>query len=192
MVRTRIRNGSSHSGMSHISPRKRPSESPRAYAARLDLMHVQDCLWARMRPSEIARKLGKDPGWVSRAIQKLESERETAFRSPAEEELIQHNLGQLDSILAKAFALAHGETDPKTQLTALKTAADVLRQKTEYEMSIGSVQKGARSEIPEEDSGVITRRMLDEELPEHSMMLILERYMKKKKKREMEAEARQN
>jgi len=145
-----------------------------------------------MRPSEIARKLGKDPGWVSRAIQKLESERETAFRSPAEEELIQHNLGQLDSILAKAFALAHGETDPKTQLTALKTAADVLRQKTEYEMSIGSVQKGARSEIPEEDSGVITRRMLDEELPEHSMMLILERYMKKKKKREMEAEARQN
>ena len=57
-----------------------------------------------MKPSEIARHLGKDKAWVSRTIQRLENERGTVYRSPKAEELIEENMGQLDSLLARAFA----------------------------------------------------------------------------------------
>ena len=78
--------------------------SPREYQARIDRLKVQDCLWARMKPSEIARSLGKDKAWVSRTIQRLEKERETVYRSPKAETLIEENIEQLDSLLARAFA----------------------------------------------------------------------------------------
>ena len=70
--------------------------SPREYAARLDLLRVQDCLWARMKPTAIARKLGKDKAWVSRAIARIREEQATAFQSPTERELTKEHLAQLD------------------------------------------------------------------------------------------------
>lgn len=167
--------------------------SPREYQARLDLLRVQDCVWARMKPAEIARKLGKDKAWVSRAIQKLETERASAYRSAEERDLIGENLRQLDSLLAKALAAAHGGKDAKTQLAALRTAADVLRQKADYEMAVGLVQ-GHRERGSGGTGGFVERERtaravefyecVQEELPQSAVAAILQRLSHTKLKRQ--------
>ena len=131
-------------GMAHVSPQKRPALSPREYQARLDRLRVQDCLWARMGVTQIARHLGKDKAWVSRTIQRLQNEQATAYRTPREAELIGEHMGQLDSLLADTMAAVRRGEKGKTQLAAIRTAADLLRQKGEYQMSVGFVQNRER------------------------------------------------
>ena len=155
--------------------------SPREYQARLDLLRVQDCLWARMKPAEIARKLGKDKAWVSRAIQRLETERATEYRSPREAELIGDNVRQLESLLSSALAVAQREKDAKTHLAAIRTAADLLRQKADYEISVGFVQKhDARENAESRNASVELLHYVKEELPEDAVMKILEIRLRKR------------
>lgn len=175
-------------GMSRVTPRQRPSMSPREYQARLDLLHVQDCLWARMKPAEISRKLGKDKAWVSRAIQRLETERQTEYRSPREADLIGDNLRQLESLLSGALAVAQREKDAKTHLAALRTAADLLRQKSEYQITIGYVcQRDAREDAEKQRKQRELNEYVQEHLPEEAVMKILEIRMASKKRKAEEA-----
>lgn len=180
-ARSRPNTGTPPVGFGHISPRQRPSMSPREYQARLDLLHVQDCIWARMKPAEIARKLGKDKAWVSRAIQRLETERATEYRSPRESELIGDNVRQLESLLSSALAVAQREKEAKTQLSAIRTAADLLRQKADYEISVGFVQKhDARENAESRKASVELLHYVKEELPEDAVMKILEIRLRKR------------
>ena len=99
--RQRTRTGQLAVKDSLIPPRqKRPSISPRKYAAKIDLLRVQDCLAARMKPCEIARHLGKDKAWVSRAIRKLLSEKETAYFTNAERAALEENNRDFDRLIA--------------------------------------------------------------------------------------------
>lgn len=181
-ARHRSRTGNPPVGMAHVSPRQRPSTLPREYAARLDRLRVQDCIWARMKPAEIARQLGKDKAWVTRTIQGLETEGETAYRSPKEMELVGGNLAQLDSLLASALSIGHRQKDAKTRIAAIRVAADLLRQKSEYEIAVGFVHK--REARADGDGQGMTVKMIHEEIPESAVMAILERRAVKMKKRE--------
>lgn len=146
--------------------------SPREYAARLDLLRVQDCLWARMKPTAIARKLGKDKAWVSRAIARIRDEQATGFQSPTERELTTEHLAQLDSLIAKAIAETEGTG--KARLAALRVAMEALRQKSDYQLAIGLVQR--REPKPKEGGGLgMSLESLREELPESAVRAILER-----------------
>ncbi len=163
-------------GAVYARPAKRPSMSPREYQAWLDRLKVQDCLWARMKPSEIARSLGKDKAWVSRTIQRLEKERQTVYRSPKAEALIDENMAQLDSLLARAFAAVRSESKSKGQLAALRTAADIVRQKAEYEMAVGRVERGVRSaQLEAETRDAELAEYAQENLPLSAVTAILER-----------------
>lgn len=160
--------------------------SPREYQARIDLLRVQDYLWARMKPADIARKLGKDKAWVTRAIQKLESERATAYRSPEERQLISENVRQLESLLAKALAISHGGSDVKTQLAAIRTAADVIRQKSEYEMVVGFVQRRGEQgagDAEKDRQDAESWRSLRETHPPEAVANILEKLVESRAKR---------
>lgn len=179
-------------GMAQVSPRKRPSMSPREYQAWLDRLNVQDCLWARMKPSEIARHLGKDKAWVSRTIQRLEKERETVYRSPKAAELIEENMGQLDSLLARAYAAMRRDSTAKGQLSAIRTAADVLRQKAEYQMAVGLVQRRERAENGgEESQDEALMEYVQEHLPLGAVTAIIEKLALSEEERKQEQEKRQ-
>ena len=174
-----------------MSPCKRPSMSPREYQAWIDRLKVQDCLWARMKPSEIARSLGKDKAWVSRTIQRLEKERETVYRSPKAETLIEENIEQLDSLLARAFAAVRCESTSKGQLAAIRTAADIVRQKAEYQMATGRVERCERSTQLEEDArDEQFAEIMEEHLPISAMKAIFDKLheAEQRKKREQEKE----
>lgn len=134
----------SSSKLSRITPSKRPAISPRAYKANLDRLKVQDCVFARMRPSEIARHLGKDKGWVSRVIKSLEKDKATTFRRPEELPLVRDNLARLESLLAKAMRLVNVERDSKRKLAAMRVASDMVRQLGEYQIAIGLVGRRDR------------------------------------------------
>ncbi len=135
-----------------------------------------------MKPAEIARQLGKDKAWVTRTIQGLETEGETAYRSPKEMELVGGNLAQLDSLLASALSIGHRQKDAKTRIAAIRVAADLLRQKSEYEIAVGFVHK--REARADGDGQGMTVKMIHEEIPESAVMAILERRAVKMKKRE--------
>jgi hypothetical protein len=137
-----------------------------------------------MKPAEIARKLGKDKAWVSRTIARLETEQATDYRSPKEAELVGENLRQLESLLASALAAAQREKDGKTHLAALRTAADLLRQKTEYEITVGHIQRREKREDVEK-SEVATEfyEGIQEDLPESAVMAILERLVESRRLR---------
>lgn len=125
-----------------------------------------------MKPTAIARKLGKDKAWVSRAIARLRDEQSTAFQSPKERELIGEHLAQLDSLIAKA--LAETEVAGKTRLAALRVAMDAIRQKADYQLAIGLIQRRDSKPEPETAPG-LSFETLREELPESAVMQILER-----------------
>ena len=154
--------------------------SPREYAARLDLLRVQDCLWARMRAAAIARKLGKDKAWVSRTIARIREEQSTAFQTPNERALIAENFAQLDSLMSRALAETEGPA--KGRLGAIRIAMDVLRQKSDYQLAVGLVQK--REAKPNEESAGkfmgLSIEYIREELPEEAVMEILRRTTEKK------------
>lgn len=124
--------------------------SPREHAAKMDLLRVQDCLWARMKPSEISRALGKDKAWVSRAIRKVQDGNSTAYQSPKERQIIGENLAQLDSLLSKALAITERGTVTE-KLAAVRVALSVIQQRTNYEFSVGLVQQRAEQKTGEND-----------------------------------------
>ncbi len=168
-------------GLSGISPRQRPTVSPRAYKASLDLLRVRDCLWARMRPSEIARRLGKDKAWVSRQIKKLEDDLVTAYRAPEESALVRENFAQLDSLLAKSLQLVARSKDSKRQLAAIRTATDVIRQRARYEMMVGFVRRREGTTPMRLSKGDALLASLQEELPPNSVLAALEKLVELRK-----------
>lgn len=125
---------------SHSPPKqKRPSVSPRKYEATLDLLRVQDCLAARMRPCEIARHLGKDPAWVSRTVRKLLSEKATAYATDAERATLEEMRRDYDRLIATAMEMKETGSD-KGKLAAIQTASAALRAKHDFLIKTGLVQ----------------------------------------------------
>jgi DNA-binding Lrp family transcriptional regulator len=120
--------------------------SQREYRAMLDKLRVQDCVFARMKPSEIARRLGKDKAWVSRAIKSLEEDKATTFRRPEELPLVQENLAMLECLLAKTMRIVNMEKEPKRKLAAMRVATDMIRQRGDYQIAVGLVQRRVRKQ----------------------------------------------
>lgn len=123
---------------------------------------------ARMTVSEIARRMKKDKSWVSRTIKKLQMERTTEHQSPKERELVVRNHAILESLLSKALTASERGT-AKEKLAGAKLALDVMRQKSEYELSVGLVQHRDQKNTEFED--FVAR--LDEELPDEALIGIL-------------------
>ena len=144
-------------------------------------MKVQDCLWQRMKPSQIARHLGKDKAWVSRAIRKLEDERATACHTPEESQLVRKNIAQLESLVATAMRIAGEQKDSRGRLAAIRTAAEVLRQRNEYQIAVGHVQRrDARNPIRPTKADTFLAS-LEEELPPEAALAALEKLVELRK-----------
>ena len=139
--RQRTRTGQLAAKASLIPPRqKRPSISPRKYAAKIDLLRVQDCLAARMKPCEITRHLGKDKAWVSRVIRKLLSEKETAYVTNAERAALEESNRDFDRLIACAMAMRETAGDTAKGVAAIKAASEVLTAKLRFQISTGQIQ----------------------------------------------------
>ena len=113
--------------------------SPREYAARIDLLGVQDCLAARMKPSEIAAHLGKDKSWVSRTIRKLLSEKETAYVTDTARAALEEMNRDFERLIAAAMAMRETEGDT-ARLAAIKAASEVLSAKLRFQITTGQIQ----------------------------------------------------
>jgi DNA-binding MarR family transcriptional regulator len=134
-----------------------------------------------MRPSEIARRLGKDKAWVSRQIKKLEDDLVTAYRAPEESALVRENFAQLDSLLAKSLQLVARSKDSKRQLAAIRTATDVIRQRARYEMMVGFVRRREGTTPMRLSKGDALLASLQEELPPNSVLAALEKLVELRK-----------
>ena len=113
--------------------------SPREYAAKIDLLRVQDCLAARMKPCEIARHLGKDKAWVSRTIRKLLAEKATAYASISERATLEEMRRDFDRLISTAMELGETGSD-KAKLAAIQAAGIVLRAKQDFLVKTGQIQ----------------------------------------------------
>ena len=75
-------------------------------------------------------------------------------------------MGQLDSLLADTMAAVRRGEKGKAQLAAIRTAADLLRQKGEYQMSVGFVQNREREAKGGTDQTELERwNAITEQLP---------------------------
>lgn len=90
--------------------------------------------------------MGKDPAWVCRSIKKIEEDFTTAFLRPTEAETILRNLMLLESLLKEALR-AVGASEGNSKMMALRTAASLLHQKSEYEIRIGRVAPRTKSDL---------------------------------------------
>ena len=86
----------------------------------------------------MAAELGKDPAWVSRSVREIQADFATVFSSPEESRLVSENLARFESLYAVALNTAFASTG-YARTGALRLAAEVLRQKTAYELSLGYV-----------------------------------------------------
>ena len=121
--------------------------SPREYAARIDLLRVQDCLAARMKPCEIAANLGKDKSWVSRTIRKLLSEKETAYVTDTARAALEEMNRDFERLIAAAMAMRETAGDTAQGLLAIKAASEALSAKLRFQITTGQIQ---RREVPAE------------------------------------------
>ena len=87
----------------------------------------------------MAAELGKDPAWVSRSVREIQADFATVFSSPEESRLVSENLARFESLYAVALNTAFASTG-YARTGALRLAAEVLRQKTAYELSLGYVK----------------------------------------------------
>ena len=134
------------SRLAQTAPNRRPQAfSPRAYQARLDLCHVYDFLSQGKRPAEIARAMGKDPAWVSRAIKKLQQDPSTIFETPTQKRAIQEQLARFELLRSKALCLA-GSTDENKQLQAIRLANSIIADEQKFLQYIGVIRKD--SQVP--------------------------------------------
>jgi hypothetical protein len=118
--------------------------SVREYEARRDLLELYALLDAGLRPVEIAKRMKKDPAWVSRSIQRLKTERALIFRAPEDGEIIEETLLRLQSLYQRA-ASASLALAGKEAMAAVRTAAGILHQITEYQIRIGLLEERTKS-----------------------------------------------
>jgi len=118
--------------------RERRSMSPREYEARVDLCRLWDLMQMRLPSVEIGRRMSKDPAWVCRSIQKIESDFTTLFPRPNEERTIATNIATLESLHARLLREAE-DLEGSAKVAALRAAAEVWRQKCDYEIRTGQV-----------------------------------------------------
>ena len=148
-------------------------------------MRVQEYLWARMKPADIARKMKKDKAWVSRTIKKLQDAPPPI--PPTGQEIIAEELAQLDSLIVRTRQLFENAKDAKTQLAAIRLTADLQKQKSEYQQAVGLVQRSAETLTGEPPVlGRMTARQLREELPPSSLKAIVESVIAHDEKRARE------
>jgi hypothetical protein len=152
--------------------------SPRAYQALLDRCKLWDLVSMRTPQVQIAEIMGKDPAWVSRTLQEIQSDFSTVHATPNEVGIIQENLVRWQTLYAEARQVATA-SDGFKRISALRLCAELVRQKAEYEVSVGWVTnrrygegaRGAsrapsieelRDEISQEDLEAITLRLGDD------------------------------
>jgi hypothetical protein len=120
-------------------PRKRRAGlSPRAYQKRLDLSRLWDLVCMQKSQAEIAQIMDKDPAWVSRSIKKIQADFSTVHATPAEGGIIRENLARWETLYSEARRIA-AVSDGFKRISALRLCAEVLRQKAEYEVTVGWV-----------------------------------------------------
>ena len=115
--------------------------SPRQYAARIELLRVQDCIAARMTPAEIARHLKKDRAWVSRAIRKLQAERRAAYSTDAEQAAIDETNRDFDRLLIAAMAIHESAGATSKGLAAIRAAGEALQEKVRFQLATGQIRR---------------------------------------------------
>jgi hypothetical protein len=120
--------------------------SPRSYQARVDVCRLWDLMLLGRSQAKIARIMGKDAAWVSRAVKKLQTDTSLAFHRPKETETTNEHLGRLESLYFKALAMVE-ISEGKAQVTAIRTAATLLREKAQFLQFIGLMQKDQESAL---------------------------------------------
>lgn len=87
---------------------------------------------------EIAQIMGKDAAWVSRTIREIQADFATVHATPNESAIIRENLARWESLLADALRNLQNSTG-YARISALRVAAEIHRQKAEYQISVGWV-----------------------------------------------------
>jgi hypothetical protein len=140
--------------------------SPRAYQARLDLCRLWDLVCMQKSQTEIAHIMGKDAAWVSRSVKRIQADFSTIYGTPTEEEIIRDNLARIESLYSEALNSLHS-TNGYSRISALRVTAESVRQKSEYEVTVGwvanrrSEPNGARGPTLEELRDEISREDLE-------------------------------
>jgi DNA-binding MarR family transcriptional regulator len=128
-------------GLATITRTQRPSQSPRDYQARLDRLRVKDYVAARMSVTEIARRMRKDKAWVSRTIRQLREENQGFIETTEGRKLVEENLADFESLVARARAEVERAPTPIAAIAALRVAGNLLQQKANYELVTGQAPK---------------------------------------------------
>src|SRR5438046_1609184 len=81
--------------------------SQRAYQALLDRSQLWELVCMRTPQVQIAEIMGKDPAWVSRAVQEIQADFSTVHATPNESGIIRANLAQWESLFAEALRNLH-------------------------------------------------------------------------------------
>lgn len=88
--------------------------------------------------AEIARRMGKDPAWVSRSIRIVQDDFTTVYQRPEEKEMADDHLARLESLYAKAMRIAE-DGEGMAQAAAIRTAAAIMRDKMQFLQFVGLV-----------------------------------------------------
>ena len=92
----------------------------------------------RKTSAQIAREMAKDPAWVCRSIKRLLSDFSTIYPRPDEAKTIAANLANLESLLSSSLR-AIDASNGRAKIMAIRSAADILQQKANYEIRVGQV-----------------------------------------------------
>lgn len=112
--------------------------SPRAYQALLDRGQLWDLVCMRTPQDQIAHIMGKDPAWVSRTIRQIQADFSTVHATPHENAMIRENLAVWESLYSEALRNVHNSAG-YPRISALRGAAEIHRQKAEYQVTVGWV-----------------------------------------------------
>lgn len=120
-------------------PRKRAAGmSPRSYQALLDRCQLWDLVCMRTPQVEIAQIMRKDAAWVSRTIREIQADFATVHATPNESATIRENIARWESLFAEALRNLRNSSG-YSRISALRVAAEIHRQKAEYQISVGWV-----------------------------------------------------
>ena len=85
---------------------------------------------------EIAHEMGKDAGWVSRSVKRLQADFSTQFATPGEALLIAETLARFESLYAEAMKTAFASAG-HARISALRLATEIARQQADYQVTVG-------------------------------------------------------
>jgi hypothetical protein len=147
-----------HSGKERKSP-FRKSALRECLRERIKLCSIAatcgDLVCRRTPQAKIAQIMGKDPAWVSRTVKQIQADFSTVQATPNESGIIRENLVRWETIYADARRVA-AVSEGFARISALRVCAEVLRNKAEYEVTVGWVanrradKNGARGPTWEE------------------------------------------